>query len=156
MEINFRHAEIVDVKKLVEVESKCFTYNKLTSTQFIRLIKKGHIDLLIAEQIQFSSKEIKIVGYGLLFYRKNSARARLYSLAVVPEWSGRGIGKKLILALEKLALESKKIEISLEVKESNKQALNLYSKNAYNIVEKIENYYEDGASAFRLCKTLVK
>jgi len=88
------------------------------------------------EGYSFFSKEKRIVKKGHVF-----------SVAVLPEYRNRGIASAL-LALGFNAMFLKNVEeIYLEVRVSNKPAINLYKKFGMKVVGVIKSYYVDGEDA---------
>ena len=76
----------------------------------------------------------RITGAAVVLFRANSAIARLYSLAVAPRLTGRGIGSALITAVEKAARTRKCRFVRLEVHEKNHGAIVCYRKAGYAAV----------------------
>lgn len=68
--------------------------------------------------------------------------ADITNVAVHPDFRRYGIGKKLLDTAEKQAIERKCESITLEVRESNEAAINLYSGNGYQTVGMRKNFYE--------------
>lgn len=94
----------------------------------------------------------EIAGYVLvIMYAKT---ARIYSLAVGLSYQGRGYGKKLCQYAIDLAIKMKKKSISLEVRSSNKKAIDLYSSLDFVLERVLPSYYgnEDGV---KMRKTIV-
>lgn len=86
----------------------------------------------------------EIAGYVLvIMYLKT---ARIYSLAVGLSYQGKGYGKKLCQYAIDLAMKMEKKSISLEVRSSNKKAIDLYSSLGFVIQKVLPSYYgnEDG------------
>lgn len=74
-------------------------------------------------------------------------RGHIVSIAVLPENRSKGVASSL---LEK-ALEGFRVykvsEIFLEVRESNKIAINLYQKFGFKISRHVKGYYKDGETS---------
>ena len=101
LKLNFRKANIGDLKSLLLIEEKCFRTDRLSRRSFQGFIKNTKDDLLIVEL------DKQLVGYGVVLYKKGSSLARLYSIAIDPNQKGNGIGKKLLIKLEELAVKKK-------------------------------------------------
>jgi len=82
----------------------------------------------------------KIIGY--LYYSEIYDRLEINQFEVKKEYRKKGNGDLLLKEL----INSTKKNITLEVKESNVIAINLYKKNGFVEVSKRKNYYngEDG------------
>lgn len=75
------------------------------------------------------------------------------TLAVLPEYQGRGIGTALLEACEKLIDAS---VIRLNVRISNHAAIHLYRRSGYEQVSIWPGYYHDGEDAFILEKKVYR
>ncbi len=95
-----------------------------------------------------------LAAYSLLAFRKGSKAARLYSIAVDPAFEGYGLGRALLKTCEKDARAHGCTVLRLEVRVDNKRAIALYEKNGFERFDEIEDYYEDGATAICLKKSL--
>jgi ribosomal protein S18 acetylase RimI-like enzyme len=88
--------------------------------------------------------------------RANSRIARLYSLAVAPKHTGRGIASALIAAAEKAARSCKCRLLRLEVHERNHGAIKVYCKAGYREFGRHHQYYQDRGHALRFEKVLAR
>jgi ribosomal-protein-alanine N-acetyltransferase len=88
-----------------------------------------------------------IIGYCLCLphhaYTIKNPEAMIYSLAVLPNYRGKGIGKGLLL---KSMLVCRKIDKSftfyLNVRTSNKKAIELYKRFGFKTISIVVNYYK--------------
>jgi ribosomal protein S18 acetylase RimI-like enzyme len=81
--------------------------------------------------VKFGFTKIKKIGK--VNPEKFRPRWGLVVIGVNPEFRGRGIGTKLLLAFERLAYQDKVCEITLSVKHTNKNAIAVYEKNNWKI-----------------------
>ena len=125
-----------DLNSLVTLEQHLFKSDCISRRQFLYHIKKNPIFVAKIDE--------NLAGYILYFERKKTIR--IYSLAVSLSYQGQGVAKSLIKYL--LATTTK--DISLEVNTNNKAAIALYNKFDFKICKIIEEYYEDGSSAFKM------
>lgn len=127
----------IDLEALLKLENSIFTSDKISKKQFAYHIKK--------QKYFFITKlENLLVGYILCFEYKNIIR--VYSLAVDPKYQGQGIGKKLLLHI----LDNSTKNISLEVNINNTNAISLYKKSGFEISKQIDDFYENGDSAYKM------
>ncbi|MGC9358845.1 MAG: ribosomal protein S18-alanine N-acetyltransferase [Anaerolineae bacterium] len=78
------------------------------------------------------------VGYWLVV-----DQAHVGTLAVHPEWRGRGLGELLFSTVVGEAREAGAATITLEVRESNRPARTLYTKYGLQVVGRRRRYYPD-------------
>lgn len=69
--------------------------------------------------------------------------AHISTLAVHPDWRGRGLGEVMLVSLIDAAILLDAAELTLEVRVSNQAAQNLYRKYAFAIVGRRKRYYRD-------------
>jgi ribosomal-protein-alanine acetyltransferase len=149
MKIIFRKANLKDISYVLKLENLCFKTDLLSSSSFRYFIKTGKSDFIIV----LSAKK-EVVGYFIVLYRNHSKRARLYSIALNPQWQGKGLGRRFLKKVVSLAKKKGKSEIYLEVKDSNFSAIKLYKNMGFVIFGEKLNYYMDGRKAYRMKKQL--
>jgi len=144
-----RPAAVQDIPRLVAVETACFTSDLLSRRSFRYMLTKAHAHTLVEQQDRL------VRGYALVLYSRGTSMARLYSLAVAPEWQGRGIGAALLAAAEQQARADDCVSMRLEIRRDNPQGQKLYLKAGYKQFGAVANYYEDHMDALRYEKNLV-
>lgn len=136
-----------DIKELLRIENENFSLNegKISSKNFHYHISKQNKLFILKEKN-------KILGYILLIYYHKSIR--IYSIAISKDSQAKGYGKKLLEYVFNLALEVKKIYITLEVKKSNKNAIKLYEKFGFHSKKILQNYYGN-EDAIKMIKKVI-
>jgi len=124
-----------DIKKLFEIENEVFKNDPMAISlnSFYYHIKKGFLFKIKIEK--------NVVVYILWLERKKYFR--LYSLAILNDFTNKGLASKLIaFSLKNL---DKNI-FQLEVRMSNIKAIKLYEKIGFEKIKILKNYYknEDG------------
>lgn len=140
-----RPARLDDLPALLELE-QLFPTDRLSRRSLRRLILGA--DVLVHEQ------DGEVVANTIVLYRRNSTRARLYSLIVHPGYQGRGIAAALLRAAEQAALRRGCSVLSLEVRADNAAALRLYQKAGFSLARQIPGYYMDHSPALGFAKPL--
>src|SRR5262249_54850096 len=148
--ITYRAAERRDAGQLAELESICFTSDVLSKRNFIWMLTKANADIMVAEDNNI------IVGYSLVLYKRATSLARLYSIAVNPNYQGQGIAQELFSRAENQARQNDCAYMRLEVRPDNIAALNLYTKMGYKPFRLKHNYYEDNSDALCLEKRIAQ
>ena len=100
--------------------------------------------------ITYAEKD-KIIGF--LLYSLIYDRIEIEQFEVITKERGRGIGDKLLNYLIEKYKNSDIKNITLEVKENNIVAINLYKKYGFKKVSTREKYY-DGINGLLMEKTL--
>jgi len=108
--------------------------------------------MLVAE-IDHAGKP-RLIGYVLALYRTGTSLARLYSIAIVPDYQGHGVAQQLVLAIEQAGRERQCAYMRLEVNVNNEAAIKTYNKLRYQLIDEIEQYYDDGSNALRMEKRI--
>ena len=68
----------------------------------------------------------------------------MLTFGVLQPYRKFGVGTQLLEELLKLAMEDKKIKsIYLHVQISNETAINFYKKHGFQVIEQLDDYYQD-------------
>lgn len=146
--MEYRNAVLSDLDALHHLENQVFNSDKVSRRQMKRFIQSEHSLLLVA-----SEGEV-LAGYALLLFNQATQLSRLYSIAVSPDFRGRGIAERLLILCEKSAVERGYITIRLEVREDNLAAIKIYEKHGFKQLKTLIHYYDDLADGFRMQKRL--
>ena len=90
-----------------------------------------------------------VVGY-ILFWIVEEDRGHIISLAVDQNYKRQKIGTKLINTAIATFTKFNIFKITLEVRAENKEAVDFYQSIGFELVEKVDNYYENGEDAFKM------
>lgn len=146
-----REARMEDVPELVRIEGLSFETDRLKVPSFRNLIKNDTATVLVAQ-----GENGALLGYAITLFRKSTAVARLYSIAVDKSMRGRGISSKLLEGLEDDARERGSLFLRLEVRPDNMAAIRLYQSLGYQPFGRHFGYYEDHSDALRFEKSLLE
>jgi ribosomal-protein-alanine N-acetyltransferase len=141
--VDVRRARISDLDALVALEQRSFSGDCMSRAQYRRHLVSETALVLIA------SAQRQLLGSAVLFFRKRSQAARLYSLATDPAARGRGVGRTLLDAAIDAARQRGCHVLRLEVRTDNHAAIALYERVGFLRAGHYSNYYEDGADAWR-------
>ena len=125
-----------DLDAVCDLEELCF--KDPYPPYFLSQLSEANPDTFLV-----ASVDRKVVGYGVVDEWKD--HNHLVSIAVHPKKRRRGVGRKLMLALEKKLQNTKPLR--LEVRKSNLSAIEFYLKNSFREKGKLERYYPDGEDA---------
>jgi [ribosomal protein S18]-alanine N-acetyltransferase len=143
-----RRGRIGDLEALIAIERAVFTTDILSRRSLRHFLKTPGATVLVAET------DGKIAGYTLVLYPPRSKHARLYSIAVAPHSTRRGIGPLLLAAAETAARRHGRQAMRLEVHDHNTRAIARYEKSGYRLFGRHRRYYDDGGDALRFEKFL--
>ena len=146
MHADMSTARASDVMALVALENAVFPGDRISGRSFRAFIASKSAAVLVRRNEQ------ALAGYAVVLFRKGSSSARLYSIAVDPQFSG--IGRLLLAAAEAEARRRGSDELRLEVREDNDRAIRLYEQSGYVRRSRAPAYYADGAAALKLTKSL--
>ncbi|MER3547076.1 MAG: GNAT family N-acetyltransferase, partial [Rhodanobacteraceae bacterium] len=141
-----RRARADDLDALTALEESAFDHDRVSRAQWRRHVASASAAVLVAE------KAGKVAGCALLFFRRGSKRARLYSIAISHAARGRGAGAALLQAAEDEARKRGCDTMRLEVRSDNAAAIALYEKCGYSRRRLEPGFYENGAAAWRYQK----
>lgn len=132
--MRIRQMEQADARKAADIELACFS--EPWSKAMILEALEGTLDTL-----WLLEEEARAVGYCCL--RSIAGEGEILRIAVLPEKRGLGYGKKLMDRMVGFASSSGMGAVTLEVRESNLPAINLYK--TYGFVEEAvrKDYYRN-------------
>ena len=142
-----RDACLADLARLLELEA-LFPGDRLAPRQFRRHLASPRARLRVAEA------DGRLAGYALVFLRRGSTVARLYSIVVDPVARGTGIGVALLRDACAQARRAGCRWLRLEVRTDNAAALALYRREGFEAFGRRQAYYADGCDAWRLQRAL--
>ena len=143
-----RRAKPADLDALVALERASFTSDHLSRRQYRRHLHSASAAVLAAIDAT------GLLGKAVVFFRRDSDIARLYSIAVADAARGRGLGEALLATAERTARRHGARRMRLEVRQDNGAAIRLYERRGYRRFGSYAAFYEDGADAWRYEKGL--
>jgi ribosomal protein S18 acetylase RimI-like enzyme len=146
LRIRVRPARRGDLDALMELERRVFATDRLTRQSMRNLLASASATVIIAEE------KGRLAGAAVVLFRSRATVARLYSIAVLPAMSGKGVACALLAMAERGAAARKCRCVRLEVHERNRKAIALYRKSGYRQFGCHSEYYDDGGDALRFEK----
>ncbi|SHK33036.1 ribosomal protein S18-alanine N-acetyltransferase [Thermocrinis minervae] len=130
-----------DLQAVYRINSENFTTDAWPLQAFERELSLDYSHALVWEE------DGKVIGYAIAWVVYDEAS--IMSFAIDKEWQGKGYGKKL---LQHLIEHFRKMggirRITLDVRKSNIQAINLYRSLGFRIEAERKSYYSDGENAY--------
>ncbi|MEO8459790.1 MAG: GNAT family N-acetyltransferase [Dokdonella sp.] len=140
--VRVRRPHIGDLAALIALENETFVADRLSARQWRYHLTNPNAHVLVA------TRDEMLIGACVVFFRDNSKRARVYSIATAAAARGAGIGAMLLAAAEAAAHRRGCTAIRLEVRRDNGAAHRLYLRLGYRELGVRAAYYEDGHDAF--------
>jgi len=138
---------VTDLPEVMEIERESFPL-PWSLESYMSELKNNWASYQVCE------KGNKIIGYGGVWVVFEEAH--ITNIAVKTEYRSQGVGKSLMLALEKVVQDRKGKRILLEVRPSNSVALSLYKSLGYYQIGRRKAYYADNhEDALLMCKDLL-
>jgi ribosomal protein S18 acetylase RimI-like enzyme len=147
-EVQIRRGKSADLDALLELENQVFATDRMSRRSLRRFLASESAVAMVARA------DGAIMGVAIVLFRANSQVARLYSLAVAPKYTGRGIASALLATAEKIARSHKCRSLRLEVHERNRGAIKVYRRAGYHEFGSYRHYYQDRGHALRFEKQL--
>ena len=131
--INISPMEKDDISEIVKLERLYFS-QPWSEKAFLDAFAGGNSYFVVAK-----ARENLVVGYGGMYFV--GGEGYIYNIAVKEDFRGQKIGQKIIKSLIDYSLERNLEFLSLEVRESNLPAINLYKKMGFTTVGKRKDFY---------------
>jgi len=154
--VRIRFATSKDIAEVISINFKTLPEH-YSNSFFMELLLDSPETFVVAENNN------KIIGYimcrieyGFSILKKMSLarKGHVVSFAVLEEYRGKGIGKKLV----EQSIEGMKIkkcnESYLEVRTDNIPAIKLYENLGFNRIATLNTYYKDSRNAFLMSAKL--
>ena len=141
-----RKAILGDLESIVSIE-QTFGAEAFTKSSLRRFLLSNNLILVYINPLT----KIQI-AYCIVILRSDTFKARLYSMAVLEEARGQGIGRKMLEAVEEHCWNLNRRQITLEVRTDNQIAINLYQKFGFQITKKLRSYYCEYINGYRMEK----
>ncbi len=96
---------------------------------------------LLPDRLPFGPAGAPLAGYAGAWFTHE--QLHLVTIAVAPQYHGRGIGQALLLAVCDLAVAADLDSVALEVRATNARAISLYARYGFRSNGRLRNYYAD-------------
>jgi ribosomal-protein-alanine N-acetyltransferase len=131
-------ASIRDLNALRKLERACFEIDSWPLFDLIAVLTFPDVVRLKAVE------EGQMIGFVAGDPRPSQGFSWIATIAVLPEYRRKGIGRALLHACE-VQLKTPRLKLSVRV--SNQVAINLYEQEGYRTVDIWKAYYNDGEDA---------
>ncbi len=139
-----RACSIDDLSDILKIERESFP-SPWSREDFLAELRFGALSIV-------AELDGKVVGY--LFARVVHDTMDINNICVSREFRGRGIGRRLLRECLDIAQKKEVRTVFLEVRRSNRPAINLYRSFGFSYVATRRGYYSDGEDALVLALKL--
>lgn len=138
--LTFRHMELDDLEQIQEIDRLSFSIPWPSSSYRFELLENPGSILWVAED-QSSGGKGRVVGMIVVWLILDEAH--IATIAVHPEYRGKGIGRELLAGALEESMQRGAREAMLEVRANNQTAQALYRDFGFTIVGRRPRYYKD-------------
>lgn len=131
--LTFREMTLADVAAVAELDEKCFGDDSWSGDYFIYELRNKNAAYVVGE---LDGRIIACAGVKIFL-----DEAEATTLAVAPEFQGRGFGKKIFAEQIRVAKSRGATSMIFEVRCSNIPAIHIYQKSGFRKIGRIKNYY---------------
>jgi len=146
--MHLRPFRAYDLETLYKIDQDCFppgiSYSREELSGFIGRRRS---------RTWLAEESGETIGF-LIAERQAQKAAHIVTIDVVDRWRRRQVGTLLMAAAEDWAREQKLALVYLETEENNSAAQGFYEARGYRKVDRVENYYANGKSAWVMLKWL--
>ena len=125
-----------DLSAIEELEHKAFQVGPYSRRMLKRIFNKKGSFNVVAEE------DGRLVGYAVAM-PLDLFSADIESIAVDPDFHGRGIGTLIIREIEAEMIKRGYLHSILEVRDRNDEAIGFYKKNGYTALDYLPTYYTE-------------
>lgn len=137
-----------DIEKILEIENSSFI--RTWDADRLRRLAYGSFSGVLVATDETGGVETVC---GFLAWRVRARLFHIQTIAVDPQFRGRGVGHRLIECAMELARDGGSERLYLEVRVSNAKAIHLYESFGFAVEKKIPRYYKT-EDALRMIKSL--
>lgn len=151
MTITIRRSEQSDLGLLEEIELTCFPVYQRSSKRTLQLSLSSTFQEVWVAEVKSGKKK---VAAGIVILHLHSRTLRIFSIGVLPQFQGKGVGARLLTHACSLAMAKGCEKVSLEARRSDVKLVEWYKGFGFQITETMVDYYTTGEDAWRMVFTL--
>lgn len=151
--MKIREFTALDLPNVISLEREIFKKEAWSVGQFKEELAGSPLTryYLVAED-----EAKNLIGYGGIAQGAPNFEADVHTLAVADSARRKGVGRALMVELEKWAIDRQAKEIFLEMRTTNLEAKPLYESLGYKVISTRKSYYGNGIDAFVMRKVVTK
>ena len=138
--LKFRRMKLEDVPRVHEIDVLSFALPWPEKSYLFELVENPTTLALVAEIAAPEAMPI-VIGMAVIWIVVDEAH--IATIAIHPDFRGRGFGKKLLAETLRESIHRGIVQATLEVRENNMLAQSMYIKFGFKIVGRRLHYYKD-------------
>jgi glutathione synthase/RimK-type ligase-like ATP-grasp enzyme/ribosomal protein S18 acetylase RimI-like enzyme len=140
-----------DLDFLERLEKSCFPDFQQSTRDNIKYSLTSPFQKVLIAEIHEENRK-KIAGSVTLYLYPKTIR--IFSIAILPEFQNRGLGKRLLEYILGLGFNLKAARISLETRKSDHKLITLYENFGFKKTKELKNYYAQNEDGLRMVFSL--
>ena len=148
--ITYRQPTALDLPVLTSLERTLFPDYPWSQAQF----KEEIAGIGTSREFLLALNDGSVVGYAGIMVVAAGVPADLLTIAVLPDFRGKGIAQSMLADLESWSKAKSATEVILEVDTKNESAIRLYEFAGYEKISTRANYYGLGVDALVMRKEI--
>jgi len=129
-----------DLEQVVEIDQLSFSL-PWPAHSFRYELLENDVSRQWVVEIQSANRAPKVIGMIVVWLIMDEAH--IATIAVHPEYRGLGIGRQILLAALRECAAQRALSATLEVRERNAIAIDMYRKLGFEVVGRRKRYYQD-------------
>ncbi len=139
--VSIRPMVTEDLKQILLIEAQSYP-EPWKKEHFLDEMQRNH-----SRHFVLTDDETDSIVIGYIIYWLQAEGVSLLNITVDPKWRGFGFGMKLMQTMIKETVMEDIPKIILEVRESNKNAIELYQNIGFRVTHTRKNFYSNGETA---------
>jgi len=135
-----RPMTVEDLEQVVEIDQLSFSL-PWPAHSFRYELLENDVSRQWVVEMQSTNGTLKVIGMIVVWLIMDEAH--IATIAVHPEYRGRGIGRQILLAALGECAAQGALSATLEVRERNAIAIDMYRKLGFEVVGLRKRYYQD-------------
>jgi ribosomal-protein-alanine N-acetyltransferase len=135
-----RPMTVEDLEQVVEIDQLSFSL-PWPAHSFRYELLENDVSRQWVVEMQSTNGDPKVIGLIVVWLIMDEAH--IATIAVHPEYRGRGIGRQIILVALRECAAQGALSATLEVRERNAIAIDMYRKLGFEVVGLRKRYYQD-------------
>jgi ribosomal-protein-alanine N-acetyltransferase len=141
LDVRIRKVRKGDIDRIIDIERSWRHLSHWSIDSYYRLLNDDSFTSSFVAEIESETGHADIVGF--VIFHIAADVSEIYNIAVESSYARSGIGHQLMAAAIEESARRKASKVVLEVRKSNKAAINFYLKFSFRSAGERKNYYSN-------------